>query len=96
MQYGPRQSPKRPKGYYEAMLREWRVAGILHGLTDLETILLGAQFTGLAVAAANGTPAEHEAQLGVATRAMHTAYSGRMAVKHGFGRPMTPPLETDA
>jgi hypothetical protein len=87
----PMQSPKRPKGYYESVLTEWRVSGILRGLTELETILLGAQFTGLAVAAAEVTPPEHEAQLGVATRAMHTAYSGRMAVKHGFGRPQAPP-----
>lgn len=85
----PMQSPRRPKGYYESVLREWRTLGIIQGLTDMETILLGAQFTGLAVAAAIATPPEHEAQLGVATRAMHTAYSGRMAVKHGFGRPVT-------
>jgi cyanate permease len=96
MPHQPRQSPKREKGYYEAVLREWRVAGVMRGLTDAETILLGAQFTGLAVAMADVTPPEHEAQLGVATRAMHTAYSGRMAVKHGFGIPMTPPLETDS
>lgn len=90
-----RQSPKREAGYYESVLREWRVTGIVKGLTDLEAILLGAQFTGLAVAATEATPAEHEAQLGVATRAMNTAYTGRMAVRHGFGIPMTPPLETD-
>lgn len=84
----PDHSLTRPPGYYEEILKGWRVAGILHGLTDTETILLSAQFCGLAVAAAEGSSREHEAQIGVATRAMHTAYAGRMAIKQGWGHPV--------
>ena len=79
-------SPKRPRGFYEAALRQWRVAGILHGLTDMETVLLSAQFCGLAVAAADKPPDESEAHIEVAIRALRTAYAGRMATRHGYGR----------
>lgn len=81
-------SPKRPPGFYEDVLKKWRTVGLLTGLTESETILLGAQFTGLAVAASDGTPVEHEAQLQIASRAMNTAYVGRVAVKAGFGWPV--------
>lgn len=79
-------SPIRPPRYYEEILKRWRVAGILHGLTDSETILLAAQFAGLAVAAAEVPIEEQEAQIEVAIRALRTAYAGRMMVKQGYGR----------
>lgn len=89
----PTQSPKRERGFYEGVIRAWRCEAILQGLTDSETLLLAAQFAGLAVAACPGTPAEHEAQIDIACRALRTAYVGRQAVKEGFGFPMTPPME---
>ena len=79
-------SPKRPRGFYEAALRQWRVAGILHGLTDMETVLLSAQFCGLAVAAVEGSAETSEACLETAARAMRTAHAGRVMVKQGYGR----------
>lgn len=87
----PPMNPKRPKGFYESVLRDWRVAGIVKGLTDEETVLLGAQFTGLAIAAMEVSADAHAAHLDLATRAMHSAYIGRMAVRQGFGRPVEPP-----
>lgn len=82
----PKQSPKRPPGFYEAALREWRVDGLQRGLTDEETILLSAQFCGLAVAKSDLSPDGQTAMLDLASRAMQTAYAGRMAVKAGLGR----------
>lgn len=82
------QSPRRPVGFYESVLREWRVHGILKGLTDSEAVLLGAQFTGLAIANTAGDSTLHDAQIEVAIRAMRTAYVGRIAVREGFGRPV--------
>lgn len=79
----PRQSPKRPAGFYESAIQEWRSEGILRGLTDQETVLLSAQFCGLAVAKSALSADGHVAMLDLAVRAMHTAYAGRMAVRAG-------------
>jgi hypothetical protein len=81
----PQLPPRRPPGFYEEILLAWRLLGINHGLTDTEMVTLGSQFTGLAVAATELTPAGQERLLGHASNIMHTAYTGRIAVRNGFG-----------
>lgn len=85
-----RAAPQRPDGFYESVLLHWRSFGVQAGLTEIETVMCAAQFTGLAIAAAPGNAKVHDAHLDTATRAMHTAYLGRVAVRNGFGRPVKP------
>lgn len=83
----PMLPPKRPTGFYERVLLEWRMIGEKYHLTDTEMITLGGQHLGLAVAAANFTPDGQQALLDHAVNVVRTSYVGRIAIKNGFGHP---------
>jgi hypothetical protein len=87
----PAQPPQRQKGFYEAMITDWRCTALMSGMTDQEIILCAAQFCGLSVANSNLT-AEGQAQtLDIAERAMRTAHFSRVEVKAGRAVPRVPP-----
>lgn len=83
-----KQTPRRPRGYYEDAIREWRCTAIIAGMTDSEVALCAAQFAGLAIANTNLGIEGQTQMLDVATRAMRTAHMGRVAIRQGFGRPV--------
>lgn len=83
----PQLPPKRPAGFYEKVLLQWRMIGQTHGLSDTETVQLGAHLTGLAVAAAGLSPEGSERLLTHANDVAHTSYFGRIAIVNGFGHP---------
>lgn len=90
------QHPKRPRGYYENVMREMRCAMLLQGLTDTEVVTVAAQYTGLAVASLDLSVEGQQSVLERAARMMASACLGRTAVKQGLGRavaPLEPPGE---
>lgn len=56
---------------YRSVMVKWNAVAMRAGLTQQQTAILAAQFTGLTIATAN--PQLHTPQLEVATRAMNTA-----------------------
>ena len=62
---------------YKLVLTAFSRACIKAGLTQTETVVLGAQFTGMAIATCP-TAAAHQAQLEVAAKAMVDAYSNKI------------------
>jgi hypothetical protein len=77
----------RPDGFAENVLRQWRLVGQKLGLTEHETVVLAAQFTGLAAVECVHTVDGLEGVLDLASRAMNTAAVGKLAVRMGHGHP---------
>ena len=80
-------SPERQMAY-KAALAAFSEACVRAGLTQVETVILAAEFTGMSVAACQITTA-HEAQLSVAAGAMRNGYKKRIiggAAPAVFGR----------
>lgn len=84
----PAQQPKRPKGFFESVMLDWRTTGLRCELTDQETVTLAAKFLGLAIAAMD-IPIDSQVDVMAASVGIvHSAWDGRTQVKRGTAWPI--------
>lgn len=84
----PIQKPRRPKGFFEGALLDWRIAAIRNELTDQELVTCAAQFLGLAIASMD-LAVEHQIEmLTAAAKVAHDTSLARTAVKQGSAWPV--------
>ncbi len=72
-------SARNPK--YRIALSEFSLTCQRLGLSQTETVIVAAQFAGMAIATCK-MPHAHEAQLSVAARAMRDAYETKIVAGH--------------
>lgn len=84
----PRQQPRRPKGFFEGVMLDWRQSVIRGGLTDQEHVTLAAQYLGLAIANMGISVESQIDVMAAAARITNTACLARTAVKQGKAWPI--------
>lgn len=88
----PTQQPKRPKGFFEGVMLDWRQAALRGQLTDHEHVTVAAQYLGLCVAHMDLSVESQIEVLTAAAKISHTSCLSRMAVKQGAAWPLQPNL----
>jgi hypothetical protein len=79
---------KRPAGFAERVMMDLSLVAQRAGLTPHETMVLGAQFTGLAAVDCTHAMEGLEAVLELARHAMNTAAVGKVQVRLGNAHPV--------
>lgn len=84
----PKQQPKRPKGFFEGVMLDWRQAAMRAQLTDQEHVTVAAQYLGLCVAHMDLSVESQIEIMQTAGKITHTACMSRTAVKQGAAWPL--------
>lgn len=84
----PKQQPRRPRGFFEGVMLDMRVAALRAELSPQEQVTVAASYLGLAIAAMDISVESQIEVMAAVAKITHTACMSRTAVKQGAAWPM--------